>query len=123
MIGFPQDYLSHIETLPETDTPELLGLSSNIERSAQKIKGKEVIGQLKVLMRASKDAGHFDKEHWSKQLGPVLSLWKKLNHGTDLIGLKLQPPSDKVSSPVEAFVCLERYNAVRIVQVGPACCT
>jgi len=27
------------------------------------------------------------------------------------------PPSDKIESPVYAFVSLERYNAIRLVQV------
>ena len=30
---------------------------------------------------------------------------------------KISPPSDKIESPVAAFVALERYNAIKLVQV------
>ena len=35
---------------------------------------------------------------------------------SELITKKVSPPSDKVESPVLAFVSLERFNAVRLVQ-------
>ena len=36
--------------------------------------------------------------------------------GSELISKKVSPPSDKLDSPVLAFVSLEHYNAVRLVQ-------
>ena len=36
--------------------------------------------------------------------------------GSELISKKVSPPSDKLDSPVLAFISLERYNAVRLVQ-------
>ena len=36
--------------------------------------------------------------------------------GSELITKKVSPPSDKLESPVLAFVSLERFNAVRLVQ-------
>lgn len=39
----------------------------------------QVISQLKVLMRADTIADKFDREQWTNELSPILSLWKKLN--------------------------------------------
>ena len=36
--------------------------------------------------------------------------------GSELISKKVSPPSDKLDSPVLAFLSLEHYNAVRLVQ-------
>ena len=36
--------------------------------------------------------------------------------GSELISKKLSLPSEKQESPVLAFISLERYNAVRLVQ-------
>ena len=36
--------------------------------------------------------------------------------GSELISKHVSPPSDKLDSPVLAFIFLERYNAVRLVQ-------
>ncbi len=37
--------------------------------------------------------------------------------GSELISKRLSPPSEHVDSPVLEFVCLERYNAVHLVQM------
>lgn len=34
-----------------------------------------------------------------------------------MISKRVAPPSDKLDCPVLEFVCLERYNAVRLVQL------
>ena len=39
-----------------------------------------------------------------------------LLQGSELITKKVYPPSDKLDSPVQAFISLERYNAVCLVQ-------
>ena len=36
--------------------------------------------------------------------------------GSELIMKHVSPPSDKINSPVVAFIALERYNAIRLVQ-------
>ena len=36
--------------------------------------------------------------------------------GSELISKRTSPPSDKIESPVIAFVALERHNAIRLVQ-------
>ena len=112
-----QDYISLIDTLPESDSPAMLGLPANIERLAQKTTSSSVLRALNLLLRPDEALSQFNREHWSKELGGLLSLWKKLNQGTDLVSLKLSPPEES-NSPVEGFVVLERYNAVKCVQVS-----
>ena len=36
--------------------------------------------------------------------------------GSELVTKRVSPPSDKIESPVVAFVALERYNAITLVQ-------
>ncbi|EDO28350.1 predicted protein, partial [Nematostella vectensis] len=112
-----RDYLEIINSLPDVDKPSFFGLPANIERSSQRIISSQVISQLKVLMRSDVVAHKFDKEKWSTELSPILNLWKKLNQGSQLIQMKVSPPSETGSdSPVTSFVLLERYSAVTLVQ-------
>ncbi|XP_063840903.1 LOW QUALITY PROTEIN: cytoplasmic dynein 2 heavy chain 1-like [Scylla paramamosain] len=111
-----QDYATLIKSLPEEDDPSYFGLPSNIERSWQRIVSSQVISQLKVLMRSPELASRFDREKWHSQLSPVLSLWKKLNQGANLIQGKVAVPGPTVDCPVKAFVQLEQYTAVLSVQ-------
>ena len=46
----------------------------------------------------------------------LISLLSHFDQGSELINKRVSPPSDKLDSPVLEFVCLERYNAVRLVQ-------
>ena len=95
----------------------MLGLPANIERLAQKTTSSSVVRALNLLLRPDEALSQFNREHWLKELGGLLSLWKKLNQGTDLVSLKLSTPEES-NSPVEGFVVLERYNAVKCVQVS-----
>nr|KAG5701773.1 hypothetical protein BaRGS_000763 [Batillaria attramentaria] len=113
-----RDYQEVIAGLPEFDKPSYFGLPENIERSAQRIISGQVITQLRILQRADAKASRFDKEVWANELGPVLNLWKKLNQGANLIQMKVTLPSDKSgqTSPILAFLMLERYSGVKLVQ-------
>ncbi|XP_064610087.1 cytoplasmic dynein 2 heavy chain 1-like isoform X3 [Liolophura sinensis] len=113
-----RDYVEAIESLPEFDKPSYFGLPENIERSAQRFISSNVISQLRVLMRVDSKENKFDKDIWAKALGPILNLWKKINTGSQLIQMKVLPPSDTSGheSPIVSFLRLERYNAVKLVQ-------
>ena len=74
-----QDYHSVLNSLPETDRPSFFGLPANIERSSQRTISSRVISQLKVLARIEGSGERFDREAWSADLSPLLTLWKKLN--------------------------------------------
>ena len=69
-----------------------------------------------MLSLSLETAARFDREKWQTELSPILNLWKKLNQGTGMLQLKLQPPQGDPASPVRAFVQLESYNGVRLVQ-------
>ncbi|XP_039269307.2 cytoplasmic dynein 2 heavy chain 1-like [Styela clava] len=114
-----RDYIETIESLPDDDQPNNFGLPANIERSAQTVVSQRVISQLKIMMRSVEVGGKFDREAWSNELSPVLGMWKKLNQGTspNLVHQKVEAPSGaKNDSPVLAFILLERYNAIQLVQ-------
>ncbi|XP_070553238.1 cytoplasmic dynein 2 heavy chain 1-like isoform X2 [Ptychodera flava] len=113
-----RDFVDLIESLPEEDKPQYFGLPANIERSAQRTISSQVISQLKILMRSDAAEGKFDKEKWATELTPILNLWKKLNQGSQIIQMKIQPPSEKSGShlPINSFILLENYNAVKLVQ-------
>lgn len=52
----------------------------------QRSEANRVIAQLRLLNRPFMDTKHkFDKSLWSKELGPILILWKKLNQGLNLL--------------------------------------
>lgn len=68
-----------IASLPEKDRPSFFGLPTNIDRSSQRTVSGHVIAQLKVVMRGEGSGDRFDRTLWSTELGPLLSMWKKLN--------------------------------------------
>ncbi|XP_033122293.1 cytoplasmic dynein 2 heavy chain 1-like, partial [Anneissia japonica] len=113
-----KDFTDLVANFPENDKPSFFGLPANIERSTQRFISGQVISQLKVLRRLDVEAGKFDKEKWSSELSPVLSLWKKLNQGSQLIHAKVQLPTDKSGTepPINSFILLEHYNAIQLVQ-------
>ncbi|XP_069747277.1 cytoplasmic dynein 2 heavy chain 1 isoform X4 [Narcine bancroftii] len=110
------DYRAIIAHLPEDDKPAYFGLPANIERSSQCISSNQVISQLRILSRSITAGCKFDREIWSNELSPILNLWKKLNQGSQLIHQKVAPPSEKQGSPIQSFIALEQYNAIRLVQ-------
>ena len=75
----PQDFTELVSKFPDDDKPAFFGLPANIERSSQRIISGQVISQLKVLRRSDEAADKFDMEKWNTELGPILTLWKKLN--------------------------------------------
>lgn len=73
-------------------------------------------------MRSAEGASKFEREKWSTELSPVLSLWKKLNQSSGLIQYKASAGArgsagSAEKEPVPAFVELEFNNAVTLIQV------
>ena len=48
--------------------------------------------------------------------GSISDLFIHTTQGSELITKQISPPSDKIDTPVIAFIALERYNALRLVQ-------
>lgn len=74
-------------------------------------------------MRSAEGASKFEREKWSVELSPILSLWKKLNQSSSLIQHKLTGTGrasrgSAQKDPVAAFVDLEFINAVALIQVA-----
>ncbi|XP_038617598.1 cytoplasmic dynein 2 heavy chain 1 [Tachyglossus aculeatus] len=110
------DYRTVIESLPEDDKPGFFGLPANIARSSQRMISSLVISQLRTLGRSVSAGCKFDREIWSNELSPILSLWKKLNQNSNLIHQKVAPPNEKQGSPILSFIILEQFSAIRLVQ-------
>ncbi|CAH8544142.1 unnamed protein product [Heterobilharzia americana] len=129
-----KDYIVQIDALPDHDLPTHFNLSPNIESSLQRSEANRVIAQLRLLNRPLMDSQHkFDKSVWSKELGPVLILWKKLNQGLNLIQSRASNQSKRFpvsktdchsqhedrstnERPVREFLQLELHNALQLVQ-------
>ncbi|XP_071990308.1 cytoplasmic dynein 2 heavy chain 1 isoform X1 [Engystomops pustulosus] len=110
------EYRSVIEGLPEDDKPAFFGLPANIARSSQRMISSQVISQLRILSRSVTAGSKFDRDLWSNELSPVLSLWKKINQNSNLIHQKVSPPTERHGSPILSFIILEQFNAIRLVQ-------
>lgn len=110
------EYQDLVFKLPEEDKPSFFGLPPNIERAHQRNVSNMVIKQLRLLSLSSADGSKFDREKWQQELSPVLNLWKKLNQGTGILQLKLEPPLASDSVPIKEFVQLEFYNGVSLLQ-------
>ena len=129
-----KEYLEIVNKLPEEDKPSMFGLPANIQRSYQRTQSSAAINQLRTLMRSADGAAKFEREKWNAELAPILNMWKKLNQGSSLLQLKMTAPGSaeitdagsavgggtsprqNTSDPVKAFVQLEYYNAVQLLQ-------
>jgi dynein heavy chain 2 len=110
-------YLDIVNKLPEDDKPSMFGLPANIQQSYQRTRSTLTINQLRTLMRSLPGASKFEREKWHNELNPVLNLWKKLNQGSTLLQMKMIAPAEEsISDPIKAFVQLEFYNAVNLIQ-------
>ena len=110
------EYFDMVNKLPEDDKPSMFGLPANIERSYQRMSSGGTINQLKTLMRSVAGGSKFEREKWNKELTPILNLWKKLNQGSSLLQMKLHPPTAGEKDPMKAFIELEFYNGVTLLQ-------
>jgi dynein heavy chain 2 len=111
-----QEYIELVHKIPETDKPVYFGLPANIDRAYQKNISEGVIKQLKIIMLSTESVSKFDREKWQAELSPILNLWKKLNQGTGLLQLKIQQPTGHESSPIKAFIELEFFNGIVLLQ-------
>ena len=100
----------------------MFGLPANIQQAYQRTRSAATLQQLRILMRSVEGASKFEREKWSTELSPILSLWKKLNQNSGLLQFKLtagargsQGSAEK--DPVAAFVELEFGNGVTLIQV------
>ncbi|XP_023565248.1 cytoplasmic dynein 2 heavy chain 1 [Octodon degus] len=103
---------SVIDALNQRNKKNIFPYSVSLPKSCSIL----VISKLKILGRSVTAGSKFDREIWSNELSPVLSLWKKLNQNSNLIHQKVLPPSDRQGSPVLSFVMLEQFSAIRLVQ-------
>lgn len=111
------NYVDIVNKLPEDDSPSMFGLPENIMQSYQRTCSSLTISQLRTLMRSVQGAAKFEKDKWHNELNPILNLWKKLNQGSTLLQLKLNAPSEEsAGDPIKAFVQLEFYNGVNLIQ-------
>jgi dynein heavy chain 2 len=75
-----------------------------------------VVAQLKAMAVASSAAMGFQRQQWSRQLGPILKLWEQLMGSHPGLRAPGRAPGGTESwGPVESFVALERSNAARLV--------
>ena len=111
------EYVRLVDKLPQEDNPAMFGLPENIMQSYQRTRSTQTISQLRTLMRSVQGASKFEREKWNNELNPILNLWKKLNQGSNLLQMKMNAPNETSSAdPVKAFVQLEFFNAVNLVQ-------
>ena len=110
-------FVELVNKLPDDDKPSMFGLPENIMQSYQRTQSSITISQLRTLMRSVQGASKFEKDKWHNELNPILNLWKKLNQGSNLLQLKMNPPSEEsTKDPIKAFVQLEFFNAVNLIQ-------
>ncbi|TPX45912.1 hypothetical protein SeLEV6574_g03556 [Synchytrium endobioticum] len=100
------DYIQTISALPDTDSPSLLGLPANIDRSMQQSASWNVLSQLAALRATGQHAQVFDCQQWLKDLTPILTVWKKLTESSDVLG-KAVTESTADLDPLTSFLHLE----------------
>ena len=111
-----KDYLQYVAQLPDHDSPQMFGLPPNIDRSVQRFNSQKYINELKAITAISKEDLKFDREMWSKALGPILKLWKSIYKPDGFRSIKIKPGNLNSEDPVEAFVYMEAQNMLVTLQ-------
>jgi dynein heavy chain 2 len=111
-----QEYIELVHKIPDTDKPALFGLPANIGRAHQRNISEGAIKQLRLIMLSTESVSKFDREKWQAELSPILNLWKKLNQGTGMLQVKIQQPSGHEINPMKAFIELEFFNGIALLQ-------
>jgi len=111
-----RDFVSVINSLPETDNPLLFGLPSNIDRSVQRFNSNQVISQLKSLQAVSASELRFDKEKWNQQLGPICQLWNNVYKKQHMDQVKITEKDMRCEDPVDQFVYREMESVKSILR-------
>eukprot|EP01022_Parablepharisma_sp_SALTPOND_P023029 TRINITY_DN475_c0_g1_i1.p1 TRINITY_DN475_c0_g1~~TRINITY_DN475_c0_g1_i1.p1 ORF type:complete len:3195 (-),score=434.63 TRINITY_DN475_c0_g1_i1:26360-35944(-) len=120
-----KDIMALISKLPDTDTPEIFGLPSNIDRSVQRFNSQKILHALKQLQSISAEDLKFNREKWMAQLGPLLKLWKSLIKVEEFRKYRIKvcfypniyQQAQQMSSPdpIEGFVFMEFYNMQQLM--------
>jgi len=110
-----RDFTAVINQLPETDSPQLFGLPTNIDRSVQRFNSQQVVHSLKSLAAVSAEELRFDKEKWSQLLGPVCQLWATAYRPEEFSSIKIHPAKLGSEDPLESFVYMEMQGVIEIL--------
>lgn len=93
----------------------MFGLPSNIDRSVQRFNSTQVITQLKSLQAVSAEELRFDKEKWTEQLSPIISLWQNVFRVDVFKSVRIGREELKASDPVDQFVYMEMQSIKKIL--------
>jgi dynein heavy chain 2 len=110
------DYRDLVQGLPMTDSPLTFGLPENVDQAVQQVNAAYVYDNLQSMGRVVDAKGGFDREKWSKELGPILKLWQQLCGSSDILAAPAVDGGAE-GSPIESFVYLEAANAHKLVCV------
>ena len=98
--------------MPDDDNPSLYGLPKGIDKAILRIRGQEVISNLKILGSFSVESTKFSRETWQKNLHTIFALWKGLESMISKTGLRdISEKEVKTVDPINSFVYNEAYEA------------
>ena len=121
-ISLPQsanhgEYVSLLQQLDEQNSPKLFSLPVNVDRTVQVSDSEHVIASLRQMAAAAGTSLGFDREAWSTALAPLLRAWDRLMSGNPALRDARSTNSTAThTSPVDAFVELERQRGQSLVQ-------
>jgi len=101
------DYVSLINSIPDVDNPAFFGLPPNIDRLVQVTNSANVLANLQAMSAAEAASGAFDREKWSAQLQPLLTLWATLSQAK---GLLREVPVDSGSENLEPLTTFVQFE-------------
>ncbi|XP_030763708.1 cytoplasmic dynein 2 heavy chain 1 [Sitophilus oryzae] len=110
-----QDYMNAIRQFPKKDLPSFFGLPENIDKAREKQLSMQLITNLKGFYLKQSNISPSQIKTNYKELSPILSLWRKLNHGQDYIRLSI-PEQTPYDSSIETYIAEEYCIGLRLIQ-------
>ena len=69
-----------------------------------------MIDHLKHLTAVSSEELRFDREKWTKLLGPILKMWGSIYKKDNFRNMKIKPGQLNSDDPVDSFIYMEAFN-------------
>ena len=112
-----KDFIQLINDISHQDNPSILSLPRNVDVLTQRLKCKQVLSQIKLMVISELHTTDFNLEKISVELSPIFNLWKKMNKGTGLITRKMIDTANlKELAPLMDFIIFELNNAFELIK-------
>jgi dynein heavy chain 2 len=108
-------YKKIIQDLPESDDVSLFGLPANIDRTFQRNSSDNILIQLRKLIKQDSLNSGLEKENWTREITPFITLWKQII--VRIVSLRDKYTGLSTGEPIDDFIDLELTDSLSLIGI------